>query len=290
MEPDPSAAARADLDALVDLAWGDGGAAAVRAFLRKRFATDGCLPYAPRTRDRDDGPLVAWIPGREPDRRPLVLTARTDLSGASALAAVVAVLAAVPRLVAARSDRATIVALCDEARPGGGFARWFDEGRRHDVKAGLVLGRLVPGVRVDGDDVLEVAGVETDARLPDLLDEVRPTGLRPWPTRHVVDGLPFAGHGVPYLRLGQPALGPTRGPRVDVAAAARLAARTGAWVAALAVALDGARLPGPYGGYDSTAYEVAATSRALGPALADLGGAPVGRDDLTRLADRLRQA
>jgi hypothetical protein len=289
MEPDPARVAGAHLGALVDLAWGDGGASAVRAYLRKRLATAGAVPYGPRARDRDDGPLVGLLPAREPDRRPLVLTARTDLSGVSALAGVAAVLTAVPELVAADLERAVIVTLCDESRDDG-MAHWFDRMRRHDVKAGLAIGRLVPGPQVEGDDVLEIAGVETDARLPQVLDAAPHPGLRPWPTRHVDDGLPFARHGVPYLRIGAPALGPVRGARIEVAGGARLAARAAAWAVALARALDGARLPGPYAGYDSTPYEVAAATRALGPALAALGGPPTGRADLDRLTARLAES
>ncbi|MFN2323426.1 MAG: hypothetical protein ABR510_10775 [Trueperaceae bacterium] len=289
MEPDLTRVARAHLSALVDLAWGDGGASAVRAYLRKRLATAGAVPYGPRTRDRDDGPLVGLLPAIEPDRRPLVLTARTDLSGASALASVAAVLTAVPGLMAAGLERAVIVALCDEARDDG-MAHWFDHVRRHDVKAALTVGRLVPGPSVDGDDVLEVAGVETDARLPQVLDAAPHPGVRPWPTRHVEDGLPFARHGVPYLRLGAPALGPARGARIDVTGGARLAARAAGWTVALARELDGARLPGPYAGYDSTSYEVDAATRSLGPVLAALGGPPTGRADLDRLAARLYEA
>ena len=290
MEPDRTRVAGAHLSALVDLAWGDGGASAVRAYLRKRLATAGAVPYGPRTRDRDDGPLVGLLPAIEPARRPLVLTARTDLSGASTLAGVAAVLTAVPGLVAADLERAVIVTLCDESRDDG-MAHWFEHMRRHDVKAALTIGRLVPGRSVDGDDVLEVAGVETDARLPQVLDAAPHPGLRTWPTRHVDDGLPFARHGVPYLRLGAPALGPVRsGTRIDVAGSARLAARAAGWIVALARELDGARLPGPYAGYDSTDYEVAATTRALGPVLAALGGPPTGRADLDRLAARLYEA
>ncbi len=289
MEADLRSVAGAHLDALVDLAAGDGGGAAVRAYLRKRLALAGTVPYAPRARDRDDGPLVAWLPGREPDRRPLVLTARTDLSGASALAGVAAVLTALPSLLAADLERAIIVALSDVSRDGG-LAHWFDHVRRHDVKAALTIGRLAPGLRMGDDDVLEVAGVETDARLPHVLDTAPHPGLRPWPTRHVDDGLPFAEHGLPYLRLGAPALGPVRGSRIDLAGGARLAARAADWAVALVRELDGARLPGPYGAYDSTPYEVAATARALGPALEGLGGAPQGRADLDRLADRLSEA
>lgn len=289
MDPDLTRVARAHLSALVDLAWGDGGASAVRAYLRKRLAMAGAVPYGPRTRDRDDGPLVGLLPAIEPDRRPLVLTARTDLSSSSALAGVAAVLTAVPELVAADLERAVIVTLCDESRDDG-MAHWFDHVRRHDVKAALSVGRLVPGPSVDGDDVLEVAGVETDARLPQVLDGAAHPGLRPWPTRHVDDGLPFARHGVPYLRLGAPALGPVGGARIDVAGGARLAARAAAWTVALARELDGARLPGPYAGYDSTPYEVAAATRALGPVLATLGGPPTGRADLDRLAARLYEA
>jgi hypothetical protein len=289
MEPDPARVAGAHLGALVDLAWGDGGAAAVRAYLRKQLAIAGAVPYGPRTRDRDDGPLVGWLPAREPDRRPLILTARTDLSGASALAGVAAVVTAVPGLVATNLERSVIVALCDESRDDG-MAHWFDTMRRHDVKAALTIGRLLPGPSVAGDDVLEVAGVETDARLPQVLDVAPHLGLRPWPTRHVEDGLPFAAHGVPYLRLGAPALGPARGMRIDLKDGGRLARRAAGWTVALARALDGARLPGPYAGYDSTPYEVAATTRALGAALDALGGAPTGRADLDRLAARLYEA
>ena len=110
------------------------------------------------------------------------------------------------------------------------------------------------------------------------------------PTRHVDDGLPFAGHGVPYLRVGAPAAG-TRARRPHRPAGRGPArGRAAAWTVALARELDGARLPGPYAGYDSTSYEIDATTRALGPMLATLGGPPTGRADLDRLATRLYEA
>jgi hypothetical protein len=292
MDPERAVGVRADLDALIGLAWGDGGAAAVRAYLRARLDAVNAVPYAPRTRDGDLGALVAVLPGREPDRRPLVLTARTDLTGASALVGVAAVLASLLRLADAALERGVLVALFDETGHEGRAAatRWFEEGRRHDVKAAIVVGRLVPGRRVADDDVLAVAGVETDARMPEVLDGAAPPGLRVWPTRHVADGLPFASHAVPYVRIGAPALGPTRRPRVDLTRAAHLGALAADLVVTLATRLDAARLPGPYGGYDSTPYEVAATKRALGPVLADLGGAAASRHDLERIAARLHEA
>jgi hypothetical protein len=304
MEPAGTGDVRADLDALVDLAWGDGGRHAMRAYLYDRLARLGAARYESRHAVAADDHVIAVLPSCEPDRRPLVLTARTDLSGVSALASVAAVLAAVPGLIACRLERAVLVALFDESPPpwpraeasrgsrpsGHGAQAWFEDGLGHDVKAALVIGRLVPGPRVAEDDVLVIAGIETDARLPPLLTDAAPPGCRLVPTRHLADGLPFDGHRIPYLRVGAPALGPTRGRRVDVAAAVRLAAHAAHFVVTLATRLDDARLPGPYGGFDSTAFELEAAQRALGPVLDEWGGAPTGRDDLDRLTARIHEA
>lgn len=288
MEGDLRAAVRADLDALTELSWSDGGRGSLTAFLRDRLDRIGAVPYGPRPRAHVEGPLVAALPGREPDRRPLVLTARTDLSGVSALAGVAALLASLPGVLEARLERAVIVALFDESRPdAAGAAHWFEVGRRHDVKAALVAGRMAPWRRIGHDEVLPVAGAETDARLPDVLEGAAPAAARIWPTRHVTDGLPFAAHGVAYLRVGAAALGPGRGPRTEPADAARVAGLAAATLVTLAARLDAARLPGPYGGFDSTAYEVAATARAFGPALEALGGVPSDRAGLDRLASTL---
>ncbi len=306
MEPAGAGDVRADLDALVDLAWGDGGGHAVRAYLHDRLAHLGAARYTSRHASAAEDHVIVALPGREPDRRPLVLTARTDLSGVSALAGLAAVLAAVPDVIARGLERSVLVTLFDESplparpnvvgparhgRPGGqGALGWFEDGLGHDVKAALVIGRLVPGHRVVGDDVLVVAGIETDARMPKVLHDVAHAGCRVVPTRHLADGLPFDGRRIPYLRVGAPALGPTRGRRVEIGAAARMAAHAARLAVSLATRLDGARLPGPYGSFDSTAFELEAAHRALGPVFAELGGPPACRDDLDRITARLHEA
>ncbi len=306
MEPAGTGDVRADLDALVDLAWGDGGTPALRAFLYDRLVQLGAARYASRHASAAADHVVVTLPGREPDRRPLVVSARTDLSGASALAGLASVLAAVPGVLACRLERAVLVALFDEtapaagrgvaarhvggATPGSGAHGWFEDGLGHDLKAALVVGSLIPGPRVADDDVLVIAGVETDARLPDLVRDAAHRGCRLVPTRHLEDGLPFDRHRIPYLRLGAPALGSARAARVDLGVAARLGAHAARLVVTLAARLDTARLPGPYGAFDSTAFELEATQRALGPVLARFGGAPADRADLDRLAERLHGA
>jgi hypothetical protein len=139
-----------------------------------------------------------------------------------------------------------------------------------------------------GADLLRVAGVDSDARMASVLEGTAPGGCRLLLSRHGADGLPFAEHAVPYLRVGA-AHDPLRGVARAVAAAdadlERLAHHAARLTTRLLVRLDGARLPGPYGGYDSTALELATASAALGDRFDAIGGPPQTSADVERLLD-----
>jgi hypothetical protein len=249
------------------------------------------------------GNLVVRMPGRLRALRPLVLLARTDRLDPPSLAGLAAVLAAPSLLVDANLDRDVIVVLVDDggasdAVPGRtgappplrpGARSWFDRQRRHDVHAVVVVERLPPSPwATPGADLLRVAGVDSDARMASVLEGAAPGGCRLLLSRHGADGLPFAEHAVPYLRVGaahDPPGGVARAVTAVDAGLERLANHAARLTATLLVRLDGARLPGPYGGYDSTALELAAASAALGDRFDAIGGPPRTSADVERLLD-----
>jgi hypothetical protein len=237
-----------------------------------------------------------------------VLLTRIDRLDAPSLAGLAATLAVPALLVDAGLDRDVIVVLADDGRSLGaadggasppqrpGARSWFDRQRRHDVHAVVVVERLHPSPwATPGADLLRVAGIDTDARMVAVTDDAAPPGCRLLLTRHGADGLPFAEHGIPYLRVGatHDALGST--PRVEatavdaaVAASAdleRLATHAARLAATLLGRLDGARLPGPYGGFDTTALELASVGAALGERFDDAGGAPRTSAEVERLLE-----
>jgi hypothetical protein len=257
--------------------------------------------------------LAVRRPGRLRALRPLVLLARTDRLDPPSLAGLAAVLA-VPRLLAdANLDRDVIVVLADDgpapAAAGGptgppppqrpGARSWFDRQRRHDVHAVVVVERLPPSPwSAPGADLLRVAGVDTDARMAPVLEGAGPAGCHLLLSRHGADGLPFAEHEVAYLRVGA-AHDPWEGAAGAAAATAapagaaldargetdleRLATHAARLTATLLVRLDGARLPGPYGGHDSTPLEIAAAEAVLGDRFDAIGGPPRTSADVERL-------
>lgn len=319
MDADPGLGLVAELGAFRELANGTSSRMDVRSHLIDRLEALPVVPYLradPVHAAEGDHPplnLVTVVRGRERDWRPLAIGARYDLPNPSILAGVVAAMEACRQLAAARLDRDVILALFDDGvlsrdgvpsdegapspeRPGA--QAWFAGQLRHDLKAAVVLGRLSPTepASADGERLLVLAGVETDARLPAVLEGAAPLGARLVPTPHVPDGLPFAQHGVPYLRIGCRAAGPkavalppdheawSHDSLAELAQRAKLAA---ALTVELLRRLDQARLPGPYRGYDSTEFELSAVSDALGSALTTVGGRPAGREDLERIAEQL---
>lgn len=320
MDADPGLGLVAELDAFRELANGTSSRMDLRSHLIDRLDELPLLPYLHADAAQGEHPplnLVSVIRGRERDWRPLAIAVRYDLLNPSLLAGVVAALAASRQLAEARLDRDVILALFDDgvhAKDGAlapehaeqegraperpGAKAWFGAQLRHDLKAAVVIGRLSPTMpaTADGERLLVVAGVETDARLPAVLEGAAPMGTRVVPTHHVPDGLPFAEHGVPYLRVGCRSVGPkavSLPPDDEAWSADSLAelAQRAVLAAALTVELlkrlDQARLPGPYRGYDSTEFELSAVSDALGSTLPTVGGRPAGREDLDRIAERL---
>ncbi len=119
-----------------------------------------------------------------------------------------------------------------------------------------------------------------------MLEGAAPSGWRLVFGRQVDDGLPFADHRTPFLQVGTP---PRAAPDADpdVVELEHLATHAAQLAATLLRRLDGARLPGPFAGYDSTDVEVAALGAALGARAEDFGGPARGRDELDRVLARL---
>jgi hypothetical protein len=287
----------------VALARGPEGADAVDREVRARLHDLPLRAYEPGAAEPPEG-SDAWavtLPGHAPSLPPLLLAARTDLHDPAGLAGLVATLAVPALLAGAHLEHDVVVVVTGRWRDGGAsgangaaggdratttsaLAGWFEHRRRHDVKAAVVVARLRPA-RLG--DLIHVAGVETDARLPTVLEGAAPPGRHLVLGRHGADGLPFAAHGTPYLRVGGPP-GPATRPGGDgLADLERLAEHAARLVATLLLRLDAARLPGPYGGYDSTGAEIAALSAALGPRAGAFGGPPQGRADLDRILAHL---
>jgi hypothetical protein len=291
------------------------GPDALRTLLRERLA--GLALRAYDAAAGGGGNLVGRLPGRSPSLRPVVLLARTDLLDPSALAALAAAVAVPSLLAGALLDRDVLVVLADDAPgpedPGShrdgraraapapprrpGARAWFEHQRQHDVKAAVVVDPLHPARWTPpGGDLLRVHGIETDARMPGVVDGAAPQGCHLVLARHGDDALPFAAHALPYLAVGgairpagtgdAAAPPPARGAAAPTDAAAptradleRLTAHAARLAATLLARLDGARLPGPFHGYDSTPHELAAYGAALGEALGD---PPRTREDLER--------
>jgi hypothetical protein len=252
------------------------GHAAARAYLARRL---GDLELQSYTGDgylarfgSSGANVLGAIHGADRHRRPVVLAtnydgARGSPAASENAAAVAVVLAVVPRLAAASLERGVVVALLDDTagprqRDGAtGATVLLSQQRRHDVKAAVVLDRLGHGTTDGGEVTLFVTGAETDARMPGILDAVARDGLRLVPVhrrdrRDVTVSAPFAAAGVPYLELcgghwsGHGTADDTA-DRVDVGLLVDLVDV----VEALVRQLDTVRLPGPFEGYDSSAFE-----------------------------------
>jgi len=279
----------------IALAGGPDGADAVDREARARLRTLTLRAYQDGATEPPEG-SDAWavtLPGHAPPLPPLLLAARTDLHDPAGLAGLAAALAVPALLADAGLERDLVVVLTGRGRGGsdGGaratssaLAGWFEHRRRHDVKAAVVVTRLRPA-RLG--DLIHVAGVETDGRLPTVLEGAAPPGWHLVLGRHGADGLPFAAHGTPYLRVGGPPGGAASQAGDGLDDLERLAAHAARLVATLLLRLDAARLPGPFGGYDSTGVEVAALTAALGSRAGAFGGPPQGRADLDRLLAQL---
>lgn len=309
MTENPSAGPQVELAPWLALAALPNGADAVGQEVRARLAALRLRAYGttgdPIEHEAPDidAPVAVVLPGRSPSLRPLVLSARLDRREPAALAALAAALAVPSLLADADLERDVVVVFTREddvveapnagrsltTTHAGGLERWFEQQRRHDVKAAVLLAPIVRPVAAHAD-LIEVAGVETDARMPTVLHGCAPPGSHLVLTRHGPDGVPFATYEAPYLRIGTARSAPAGAPggtSADLADLERLAGRTAIVAATLLARLDGARLPGPYNGYDSTDVELAAATEALGPLAAAFGGAPRTRGDLDRIVAAL---
>jgi hypothetical protein len=297
-----------------------GTAEAVGPFLRERLAFPEARPYSGAR--AGGGSLVVRLPGRSPSLRPMVLLARSDLLDPASLAGLAAAVAVPSLLGHGGLERDVIVVVANDAppdaaataRPAGrtaaarrpGAHDWFEHQRQHDVKVVVVLGRLRPARATPaGWDLLRVAGIETDARLPAVLAGAAAPACRLVLTRHGDDGLPFRAHGLPYLVVGDAApaaasdastpsttpdgpasAAPPVAAAADLADLERLAGHAARLVANLLIRLDGARLPGPFDGYDSLEHERAAYGAAHGAAYGatgdEPGAPPRDREELER--------
>jgi hypothetical protein len=282
---------RRDVDALTrhgDRASGGAGHAAARDHVARRLGEIGLPTYAgtgylaPFGAGRVN--VLAAIHGADRHRRPVVLATNYDgvrgSPGASENAASVAlVLAAAPLLQAARLERGVVVALLDGVAPprhrdaATGASVLLSEQLRHDVKAAVVLDRLGnpgddPRRAADVVPAVLVTGAETDARMPDVIADATGNACACVPVHRrdredVAVSAPLVAARVPYLELhgghwsghGTPRDTPDR---LDLPRLAGLVAL----VAALVRRLDAVRLPGPFEGYDSSAFEAEARRRA----------------------------
>jgi hypothetical protein len=318
MPPPSEPGPRIELAPLLALGERADAASALRHHLHERLAEEPVQPYAtasPRTEatatgaERDGTPepaaradgagnLAVRVPGRLRELRPLVLLTRTDRLDPPSLAGLAATLAVPALLVDSGLDRDVIVVLADDGRPSAatdgapppqrpGARSWFDRQRRHDVHAVVVIERVRPSRwAAPGADLLRVAGIECDARMAPVADGAAPADCRLLLARHAADGLPFAEHEIPYLRVGaahDPTASVAASEPLCVADLERVAAHAARLAATLLARLDVARLPGPYGGLDTTTLELAAVGAALGDRFDVIGGPPRTSADVERL-------
>jgi len=195
------------------------GLARARRLLREALEDAGVAPYHGAEFEARDASgvvnLLGVVPGRERHLRPLLLATHYDGPPASpgagdnaAAAALIVTLA--PRLAAARFERDVVIALLD----GGDLARppalphgadvFMRSHRRHDLKAALLVDRIGHAVAADAGPALLAIGVESEPRLPGLLNGVatRAGWLAPVARRRL-GAAPAAdalrAHETPYL-------------------------------------------------------------------------------------------
>jgi len=247
------------------------GLANTRRLLRDALEDAGVVPYLGDQFEARDASgvvnLLGVVPGRERHLRPLLLATHYDGPPASPgagdnAAAVALVVTLAPRLAAAHFERDVIVALLD----GGDVARppalphgadvFMRSHRRHDLKAALLVDRIGHAVAAGNGPALLVVGVESEPRLPGVLDSIAalPGWLAPV-ARHRLGAAPaadvFRSHETPYLWITAGHAphhrgGDDRPDRLDEATLGH----TLDTVQALLAGLASTRLPGPYVDHD----------------------------------------
>ena len=248
-----------------------GGLASTRRLLRAALEDAGVAPYHGDVFEARDASgvvnLLGVVPGRERHLRPLLLATHYDGPPASPgagdnAAAVALIVTLAPRLAAARFGRDVIVALLDGgdvARPAAlphGCDVFMRSHRRHDLKAALLVDRIGHVVAADAGPALLAIGVESEPRLPGVLDAIPalPGGVAPV-ARQRLAAAPAAdvlrAHETPYLWITAGRAPHHRGvddrpERLDEATLSH----TLDTVQALLEGLACTRLPGPYVDHD----------------------------------------
>jgi hypothetical protein len=282
------------------------GHEAARALLARRLREAGASPYAGDEFVVPYGSgyanVLALVPGADRHRRRLLLATHYDASIASCrdVAAIAVALAVVALAHRANLERGVLVAFLDDSAAPRyrdtvtGTSILLDEQLRHELKAVVVLDRLgTLGEAPLAPGGVLVAGAESDARLPALLEAAaRGVPLAPIHRRYragVPASAPFRDSALPYLELFGPR--PARAalpPGADAATLVDLAE----FVTRLLAHLDGARLPGPFEGFDSASFEARALATALVPrpeAAPTTGTTRSHREQVDALVRRLGQ-
>jgi hypothetical protein len=255
------------------------GHEAARTLLARRLREAGASPYVGDEFVAPYGSgyanVLALVPGGDRHRRRLLLATRYDAATASCrdVAAIAVALAVVELLQRAGLERGVLVAFLDDGAPPRyrdtltGASILLGEQLRHELKAAVVLDRLgtlgeaplVPGG-------VFVAGAESDARLPPLLEAAaRGVPLAPIHRRYragIPASAPYRDASLPYLELFGPR--PARAALPQGADAATLVDLAG-FVTRLLAHLDEARLPGPFEGFESASFEARSLAAALAP-------------------------
>lgn len=258
---------------------GAGGCARARRVLARALEDAGVAPYRGDDLEARDPSgivnLLGVVPGRERHRRPLVLASHYDgppdsVGAGDNAAAAALVVALAADLASLRLERDVIVALLDGGdleRPASlahGAEVFMRSQRRHDVKAAVLVDRIGHAVPARQGPGLLAVGVESEPRLPALLDALSAAPLTIAPIARRRLGVAPAADALraddtPYLWISAGRAPHHRGPddRPEHLDDAALVA-TLDMVRTLVEALARTRLPGPCGEHAIDEFERAA--------------------------------
>jgi hypothetical protein len=246
--------------------------------------------------------LVGQLPGSDPSLPPVLLGAHYDtcgaLPGADDNAAAVAILLAVAERLGRRGlERSLLFAFFDAEEPpffhgpAMGSTYFYHHQRTEEIHGALILDLVGHDVPVPGlEDLLFLTGMESDPKLPDVLDRCTPAqGIRTVASlnRYVGD---MSDHHVfriyrrPYLFLtcGRWAHYHRASDTPEKLNYQKMAAITD-YLTELSVAVAETPLDGPFEGYDSTEAELHFMRHAIGPFARTLGFELSSRRDIEQV-------
>jgi len=250
--------------------------------------------------------LLGVLPGRYPERPPLLIAAHYDtcgpFPGADDNAAALAIaLATVAPLRQASLERSVIYAFFDgeeppfHLSPSMGSIRYYRDQRREPIHCALVMDLCGHDVPIPGlEDLLFITGAESDPGLAACLRRTHALdGMRPVATLNryigdMSDHHVFRIHARPYLFFScgrwphyhQPTDTPEKLNYNKMQTIT-------AYLVSLATRISGYALEGPFEEEDTLTLELELLDKAVGPFLDALGFRPRTRTDMDQMIQAL---